>query len=308
MMKYCEKCGSRMIEDLIDYNTEVLGVPITIDKVEGYQCSKCDHTTIEEKFRNRLQGRILEKKLEIQKEKIQKYKPILVNNIRKIRLERNISQKKLGEAIGMAEQRYGSIERNDNTPVIATANLIAVALGVSIDDLYETQYVTNAFYNKIKNLTAKIEPLPNGGFEYEFKEISELKKINDLYDQQEEKLKGLQKKFSELRDGNKQYKEYRYATNKLKKIAQGKANENDEEKRDDYIELQQILGKSGLVIPVLDIINKVEVETQKRNELLKKKREIEDKKKCVLRISQAVEREIFDALVNLYPNEYNTME
>lgn len=169
-MRKCSICGGRLKEVLIDYKKEVLGDVINIPKVEGYECVVCGHTQVDEKIQDRLQIKVLEEKLRLRKEMKGKSKPILINNIKRIRTEKGISQKKIGQALGYTEQRFGAIERNDNTPIIYAVKQIADVLGVPDAELYTLKYIPMELYNILRDMDDEfkvIEGLPETRRDFE---------------------------------------------------------------------------------------------------------------------------------------------
>lgn len=317
-MKKCKKCQGRVIEDLIDYKTEILGEDIVIAKVDGFRCLECGYTEIDKTILKGLENKILDKKLELQKEKIKKYKTITINNVRRIRESKKIPQKKIGEALGYSEQRFGAIERNDNTPIITTSLQIAEALEVPMEELYQLKYVTKAFYDTIKNLTA-IEIKNEDGVvtDIEFKVIDDLVEVNkQFYDLEEEInkkmeiLRNLKKTDAHYKDIKQTEKEIR----ELKKDKKGKKNKNleltEEEKKALIKKKQERIANFSKYPSVVDINNKedeIKELKRKKNNILKKKREIENKENCILKQSQCIDGEIFEILKNKYSKEYNTM-
>ncbi len=170
IMKKCKKCNGRLRPSLIDYEKEILGDKIVIPKVEGYICVNCEGKQIDEQIEDRLQVKILEKKLKLKKEMKKHNKAILVNKIKKLRTEKDISQKKIGEALGYTEQRFGAVERNDNTPIIYAVKQIADVLGVPDTELYSLEYIPIELYDIIKDMNEDfvvIEGLPEARKDFE---------------------------------------------------------------------------------------------------------------------------------------------
>lgn len=58
-------------------------------------------------------------------------------NIRKVRLERGLTQKALGELCGISEAQIGQYENNYRNPKLQTLKKIATALQVTISDLLD---------------------------------------------------------------------------------------------------------------------------------------------------------------------------
>lgn len=152
MNEICNKCGELMFKKLINYNTSIYGHKITISNIEGFSCPKCGNNILSEDENTKayLNERLLEEKLKLHH--TLDVEPIIINKIKKMRLDRNLSQKQVGDALKVTEQRYGAIERNVNTPTVLISYQLADLFGVSADELYELIYVPIDFYNKLINL------------------------------------------------------------------------------------------------------------------------------------------------------------
>lgn len=196
-MEKCEKCGGRLKPSLINYEKVILGDTIVIPKVEGYICSECGNTQIDKSIENRLQVKILEEKLKLKRKMKENSQAILVNKIKFIRNERDIPQKKIGEALRISEQRYGAIERNDNTPTIYTIKQLADTLGVPETELYDLVYIPIDIYNQLRNMNDNfqvIEGLPEAREEFESYDF--------LYELEKEKLSVIEKELKKLNKAN----------------------------------------------------------------------------------------------------------
>lgn len=77
-------------------------------------------------------------------------------NIRKIRKEKGLTQKQLGELCGMKEANVRKYELGKANPKIETVSRIASALGVNIVDLMEEftmdQYKTTSEYQQLEKI------------------------------------------------------------------------------------------------------------------------------------------------------------
>ena len=75
-------------------------------------------------------------------------------NIRRIRKEKGLTQKQLGERLNMTQSAIGQFENDKTSPKIKTVDRIASALGVNIVDIMEQftmkQYETTSEYQKLK--------------------------------------------------------------------------------------------------------------------------------------------------------------
>lgn len=154
-MKECTKCGGQMIDLLIDYERNIMGQKITIPNVEGYRCEKCGYEEIAPWVEKRLAVKVLKKQLEIQKD--MPAEPITINKLKTVRKKKEIPQKLIGEAIGFTEQRFGAVERNENTPTVHLANQIASVMNVNVSDIYETLYIPRDFFLELLNMDSNFE-------------------------------------------------------------------------------------------------------------------------------------------------------
>ena len=321
-MKVCKKCGGRVIEDLIDYKAKILGEEAAIGKVDGFRCLECGYTEIDKMIVEGLRIKILDKKLELQKEKIKEYKPLLINNIRQIRESKRIPQKKIGEALGYSEQRFGAIERNDNTPIISTTILIAYALEVPMEALYDVKYVTKTFYDTIKNLTAvEIKNEDGVTTNIKFNVIDDLVNINKEFDKLEEEIDNKMEKLRQLKKTDPQYKDMKQTEKEVRELERDKK-EKKKSKKDNKIKLteeekkaliekkqQSIISfsKCPSVVNIKNREKEIKELKKEKNEILKEKRKIENKGNCILKQSQCIDGELFNVLKTRYSQEYNTM-
>jgi transcriptional regulator with XRE-family HTH domain len=56
--------------------------------------------------------------------------------VRRLRVERGLSQEHLGELTGLHRNYIGAIERAERTPTITTADRLAQALGLTLTGLF----------------------------------------------------------------------------------------------------------------------------------------------------------------------------
>jgi len=57
--------------------------------------------------------------------------------IAELRKEANLTQEKLAEKVGLDRTYIGYLEKGDRSPSVETANKIARALGVKIDEIFK---------------------------------------------------------------------------------------------------------------------------------------------------------------------------
>lgn len=99
-------------------------------------------------------------------------------NIKRIRKERGITQKQLGELCGIAEPNIRKYENGKQNPKLETVEKIATALGVTAFELMGMEYFDlknpdaakqyaeyNSFQNYIQSLGYTIEEIPERGDE-----------------------------------------------------------------------------------------------------------------------------------------------
>lgn len=155
MKNKCVKCQSPTMEGLFDYTINLLGQDVVISKVEGRKCRECGHLQIDKAIEKRLKTKILEKKLEIRRRLA--IKPLLISSVKSVRLDEGLAQKKAGEALGFSEQRFGAIERNDNTPTIFLALQIADVLNTDINQIYKIEYINEELFNELRHMNEDFE-------------------------------------------------------------------------------------------------------------------------------------------------------
>lgn len=84
--------------------------------------------------------------------------PILISKIKKIRREiglGDIDQNSVSESLGVTPQRYGNIERCDNTPTITLLMKLCKIFNVTFNDLYEIVELAPEQYDKLHLLVNK---------------------------------------------------------------------------------------------------------------------------------------------------------
>lgn len=149
-----------MSPTLSDYTTEILGKKETIEKVEGYKCTSCGvvEFDLNESIKKRIQEKLTARRIELLKDK--NVTRILITNIKKIRKEKNVSQKQLAEALSFTEQRFGAVERNFNIPTVPLFYDISELLNVEVGELYSRVYIDTKFYNKLNLIDADFKKIP----------------------------------------------------------------------------------------------------------------------------------------------------
>ncbi|MCG6910812.1 MAG: XRE family transcriptional regulator [Deltaproteobacteria bacterium] len=70
--------------------------------------------------------------------------------IRKLRMERKMTQQDLATAIGMTKSYISKMEKSHTAPPVSTLNRVAHALGIAVNDLF-TNEPTEEIYTLIKN-------------------------------------------------------------------------------------------------------------------------------------------------------------
>ena len=61
------------------------------------------------------------------------------NNVRVLRMERNLAQGKLADAMGVSRQTINSIENDRYTPSLPLAIALARYFGVAVEEMFDDQ-------------------------------------------------------------------------------------------------------------------------------------------------------------------------
>ena len=64
-----------------------------------------------------------------------KYSKIFAQNLKRIRIDKGLSQDELGAQCGLTRNYIGNIERQENSPSLQSMEAVADALGVSLLEL-----------------------------------------------------------------------------------------------------------------------------------------------------------------------------
>ena len=80
------------------------------------------------------------------------------DTIKKYRKALNISQRELGRRVGISGQMVSKIENNLSQPSIETFNKIAIALGVTVNDLIKNDTIDITNINDDEKLSSKTIP------------------------------------------------------------------------------------------------------------------------------------------------------
>lgn len=78
-------------------------------------------------------------------------------NIRKYRIEKGLSQRELGELVGMTQQQIAQYENGKRKPKLETLDKLAKALGVKPGQLYFDEYVVHEHYTHPESLRDMVE-------------------------------------------------------------------------------------------------------------------------------------------------------
>ena len=78
-------------------------------------------------------------------------------NIRKYRIEKGLSQRELGELVGMTQQQIAQYENGKGKPKLETLDKLAKALGVKPGQLYFDEYVVHEHYTHPESLRDMVE-------------------------------------------------------------------------------------------------------------------------------------------------------
>lgn len=202
----CNICGNPMMKVSTMYKEKLFGKEREICEVAAKMCTSCDNLVIDPRTKEYIQHKKQTLAIEIitNKDAV----PLLISNIKELRLNKKLNQRQIGDALGVTEQRYGAIERNTNTPTVLTALQIAYIMGEEANALYELIYISKSFYERLKDL--ELIETENG---YKFDIAQDVKEARqNLY-----KLRGQLKKLNE----EKRTQRYRF--------------ENDEITKEEYI-------------------------------------------------------------------------
>lgn len=150
-------------------------------------------------------------------------KTILVSNIKKIRLELGLNQGEVSKALGISAQRYGTIERCDNTPTVSKLMDICNIYDISLNELYTIVTLKEEQYNILNSLIAKQEKINEDNDEDNDVNIivlEEDKKIKELENEiiEYELKTGIRERKIFDNDKNKDSDELVKIKNKLKKM------------------------------------------------------------------------------------------
>lgn len=78
-------------------------------------------------------------------------------NIRKYRIEKGLSQRELGELVGMTQQQIAQYENGKRKPKLETLDKLAKALGVKPGQLYFDEYIEYKHYTHPESLRDMVE-------------------------------------------------------------------------------------------------------------------------------------------------------
>lgn len=78
-------------------------------------------------------------------------------NIRKYRIEKGLSQRELGELVGMTQQQIAQYENGKRKPKLETLDKLAKALGVKPGQLYFDEYIVHEHYTHPESLRDMME-------------------------------------------------------------------------------------------------------------------------------------------------------
>lgn len=266
----CNKCNELMVKKLITYTEDIFGKEKEICQADAYVCTACGNTIFDNSTQEYINQRKHEITLEIMQDKTAV--PILISNIRNLRLEKKLSQKQIGNTFGVTEQRYGSMERNTNNLTVIKERQLAKILGVSSEELYDLVYISEDLFEKLKNLAATEK---NG--EYVLNEIKIVKESR-------EKLYKLR---DELKSLNDEKRIYRF------KFKKGEITELE------YKNISDNLDKKTKEIKTL--------KDDKTNGLEKVVKKLESKHNLIIKQENIVDRLHWEIIKDVYKDEANLL-
>lgn len=159
MEKKCKKCHEYMSYGLYPYHNEEWDGVSDIEKMAGYKCFKCNIVEFDEDIIENLDPDFKIMKMLYAKKRGSEspIQPIMISKVKNARMAKEIEPKVMADVLDFTEQRYGSLERNNNTPNVFLALQLEKIIGVDIHDLYEIVYIPTTLYNRLKILNDKFE-------------------------------------------------------------------------------------------------------------------------------------------------------
>lgn len=104
--------------------------------------------------------------------------PIVISNIKKIRLSVRSTQQDISNVLNVSVQRYGTIERCESIPTIVALTPICLYYGASLSDMYTTLFISKEQYETLKYLV--VDNDENISYSDELKEKEyEIKKLEE---------------------------------------------------------------------------------------------------------------------------------
>lgn len=207
----CKKCGSLCIMQFNNDDTPI------------YKCTskECNYEEIiimkDKKARNKSLTEYREYAADLNSSAVI---PLLISNIRKIRIDIGLGQGEASRNLGVTAQRYGTIERCENIPTTIILMRLVRLFNVSFNDLYDIVEVTQEQFNSIKNLVALSEDNRNefklkvdNNFTELEKEITEYEKESGITERKifkksdNERVVKIKTKLKELDTNYKIYRE-----------------------------------------------------------------------------------------------------
>lgn len=144
-MKLCQKCGFYMISNFDEDGS-------ISDKCINDKCGNITYSIEDIKYKEEVAKKNIVTNKTSDEYNDKEYCMIIINNIKTIRESKGLTQKDMAEKLGFTDQRYGTIERNTNSPTIILSAKIASKLNVKVNDLYDSVYITKEEYEKIQYL------------------------------------------------------------------------------------------------------------------------------------------------------------
>lgn len=154
----CEKCSNSMMLDIENNNIYAV-------------CINCKFKKIVLKGSTKPVNPINNAYGSLNLNKVGTY--IIINNIKRYRLELKVAQSDVAKCAGIFPQQYGNIERSNNIPTILSLTPISIALKIPINKLYTIETITEEQYDLLKNYIVIEE-------EDEKFEVKEDKRIKEL--------------------------------------------------------------------------------------------------------------------------------